>query len=266
MSSITDETAADRHAHWSDLRAHLRAEGAGNVPPHLLRDPDPDTSTRPDVPLIAYYTNVKQVSLGQHTPKDLITVLLTVLVAGLAFLHVDDVAGFGNQQWPWPTVVLVLIFFGIVVMLSWTVMLRPIVDAMTKAKGPLGLSCEELNLTLPDRGLHPHWRDVYSAACVRKPILWQTRFLCRSHVRVELNDGMSTRVHVDKNDCEPLAETMRALIVSHRTDTIAPSAGDTCSRSGFRLRHPVQCVETSRSRPLGRAGPARCGPENGQPD
>ena len=223
MSSITDETAADRHARWSDLRAHLRAEGVGNVPPHLLRDPDPNTLTRPGVPLLAYYVNIKQVSLGRHTPRDLITVLLTVMVVVLSLAHSNDVAIFGNQQWTWPAIVLILIFFVIVVVLGWIVMLQPIVDALTKAKGPLGLSCEELKLTLPGRGLHPPWRDVYSATCVRKPVLWQKRFLCRPYVCVELNDGMFTRLHVDKDDCEPLAETMRALIVSHRTDTAAPS-------------------------------------------
>ena len=85
------------------------------------------------------------------------------------------------------------------------------------------MSSEELNLTLPDRDLHPHWRDVYTATCVRKPVLGQTRFFCRTYVHVKLNDGLSARLHVDKDDCAPLAKTMRALIVGHRTDTTAPS-------------------------------------------
>ena len=223
MSSIADESAAERHVRWGELRAHLRTEGVANIPTGLLRDPDPNALTRPGVPLIAYYDDVKQVSLGQHTPKDLINIALPVIVAGLALLHVDDVAGFGNQQWRWPTVVLFLILSGIVVLLGWEFALRPLFNAMTTTRGPLGLSYEELNLTLPGQGLQTHWRDVYTATCVQKPILGQKRFLCRTYVQVELNDGLYARLHVDKDDCAPLAKTMRALIVGHRTDTTAPS-------------------------------------------
>ena len=194
-----------------------------NIPPGLLRNPVPNTPTRPGVPLIAYYADVKQVSLGQHTPKDLITVLLTVLVVFLSIVHHDDVTIMDNQQWTGPTIVLGVILLGVVMLLVWTAMLQPIANAMTRAKGPLGLSCEELNLTLPGQGLRTHWRDVYTATCVQKPVLWQKRFLCRAYVQVELNDGLSARLHVDKDDCAPLAKTMRALIVGHRTDTIAPS-------------------------------------------
>ena len=82
---------------------------------------------------------------------------------------------------------------------------------MTRAKGPLALSCEDLNLTLPGRGLQAHWRDVYTATSVQKPVLGQTRFFGRTYVQVELNDGLIAQLHVDKNDCAPLAKTMRAL-------------------------------------------------------
>lgn len=231
MSSIADESAAERHVRWSELRAHLRAEGAGNIPPGLLRNPVPNTPTRPEVPLIAYYANVKQVSLGPHTPKDLITVLLAVTGAfgGVGF-GVAGVAGLDNQQWmwldwPWPewTLALVLGLLGFGVgMLIGKFVLGPLFNTMTTTRGPLGLSCEELKLTLPGRGLHPHWRDVYTATCVRKPRSWRTGFRSRTYVRVELNDGLSS-LHVDRDDCAPLARTMRALIVAHRTHTTAPS-------------------------------------------
>ena len=180
MSSIADESAAERHVRWSELRAHLRAEGAGNIPPGLLRNPVPNKPTRPEVPLIAYYDNVKQVSLGRLTPKDLIKIVLYLTVAILALPHVADVADFGNQQWTWPDFVLDLILFGIVLLLVWELALRPLINAITTTRGPLGLSSEGLNLTLPDRDLHTRWRDVYTATCVRRPVLGQTRFFCRT--------------------------------------------------------------------------------------
>ncbi len=177
------------------------------------------------MPLIAYYDDIKQVSLNQHTLKDFITVLLAVIGAFVA-RPVGDVAGLDNQQWPWLewplVIVLVLIGIGVGILLGQFV-LGLIFNAMTTTRGTLGLSCEELNLTLPGRGLQTHWCDVYTATSVRKPVLGQTRFFCRTYVRVELNNGLSARLHVDKDDCAPLAKTMRALIVGHRTDTTAPS-------------------------------------------
>ena len=208
---------------WGALRAHLRAEGAGNIPPGLLRNPVPNTPTRPEVPLIAYYDDVKQMSLGRHTPMDLIKIVLYLTVAILALPHVADVVDFGNQQWTWPDFVLGPILFGIVLLLVWELALRPLINAITTTRGPLGLSSEELNLTLPDRDLHPHWRDVYTATCVRESRSWRTGFRSQSYVRVELNDGLSARLHVDRDDCAPLARTMRALIVAQRTHTPAPS-------------------------------------------
>ena len=85
MASIADESAAERHVRWGALRAHLRTEGVANIPPGLLRHPVPNTPTRSGVPLIAYYADVKQVSLGRHSPKDLIAVLLVVAIPILAF-------------------------------------------------------------------------------------------------------------------------------------------------------------------------------------
>ena len=139
---------------------------------------------------------------------------------------VGDVAGLDNRQWPWLewplVIVLVLIGIGVGILLGQFV-LELLFNAMTTTRGPLGLSCKELNLTLPGRGLQTHWRDVYTATSVRRPRSWQTGFRSQSYVRVELNDGLSARLHVDKDDCAPLAKTMRALIVGHRTDTTAPS-------------------------------------------
>jgi hypothetical protein len=203
---------------WSALRAHLRTEGVANIPLGLLRNSVPNTPTRPEVPLIAYYDDVKQVSLGRHSPKDLITVLLAVAVPILALAPAEGVP-IDFRQWSWQANVVVgLLLLGVVGLVLY-VALRLLRDAMTRAKGPLGLSCEELNLTLPGRGLQTHWRDVYTATCVRKPVLGQTRFFCRTYVRVELNESLSARLHVDKDDCAPLAKTMRALIVAHRTHT-----------------------------------------------
>ena len=75
------------------------------------------------------------------------------------------------RQWIWQANVVVGLLLLGVVELGLYIALRPLRDAMTRAKGPLGLSCEELNLTLPGRSLQAHWRDVYTATCVRKPVL-----------------------------------------------------------------------------------------------
>ena len=152
MSSIADESAAERHVRWGELRAHLRTEGVGNIPPGLLRDPVPNTPTRPGVPLIAYYDEVKQVSLGRHSPKDLITVLLAVAVPILALAPSEGVP-IDFRQWSWQANVVVGLLLLGVVGLGLYVALRPFINAITTTRGPLSLSCEELNLTLPDRDL-----------------------------------------------------------------------------------------------------------------
>ncbi len=170
MASIADESAAERHVRWGALRAHLRTEGVANIPPGLLRHPVPNTPTRSGVPLIAYYADVKQVALGRHSPKDLIAVLLAVAIPILAFAPAEGVP-IDFRQWTWQANVVVGLLLLGVVGLGLYIALRPLRDAMTRAKGPLGLSCEELNLTLPGRGLQAHWRDVYTATCVRKPVL-----------------------------------------------------------------------------------------------
>lgn len=166
MASIADESTAERHMRRGALRAHLRTEGVANIPPGLLRHPVPNTPTRPGVPLIAYYGDVKQVSLGRHSPN----VLLAVAIPILAFAPAEGVP-IDFRQWTWQANVVVGLLLLGVVGLGLYIALRPLRDAMTRAKGPLGLSCEELNLTLPGRGLQAHWRDVYTATCVRKPVL-----------------------------------------------------------------------------------------------
>ena len=60
----SEESTEQRLDRWQKLRDHLRDVGLSKDPPDgLLLEQEP--TTRPDVPLVAYYDKVKQVSFGK---------------------------------------------------------------------------------------------------------------------------------------------------------------------------------------------------------
>gem|GEM_PF-3885819 len=84
---------------------------------------------------------------------------------------------------------------------------------MMSRKEHLSLSLEELSMSLPDGYQHTQWRDLYSVIIVQGR---HWLILKRPRVRVELNDGLVARLHIPNEDCRPLADLMRNLIVFHR--------------------------------------------------
>ena len=197
---MIQETTKQRHERWRDLRDHLHSAGVNDIPPKLLQDPEPDT--RPDMQLVAYYAKIKQESLGKLTARDLLTIVLSMVATFWTISGIDNMLILDLQWWH----LLIPLIMGLAV---WQVL-----KMMAMYDGPLSLNVEELSLSLPDRNRHEQWCGVFSVSCVQKKFFWKNR----SCIRVELNDGVVIRLHVPEDDCDPLVEVMRDLIIYYRKD------------------------------------------------
>lgn len=202
------ESTLTRHERWRDLRDHLQAKGVKKVPLKLLQEPELDT--RPGMRLVAHYAEIKHVSLGKLTPCRWFAILLSITPLGGAV--------YGVVNWPLlaqQSFTVQLIVGGVVTgvgLLAFLWMARSILNGITTYKGPLRVTVAELSLSLPDRNRHVPWRDVYSVAHIPDKFRWKSQ----SRIRVELDDGVVATLHVPVDDCDPLVEVMRDLILCHR--------------------------------------------------
>ena len=255
----SEESTEQRLARWRKLRAHLRDYGLRRRPPNdLLLKAEP--TTRPEIPLVAYYDEIEQESLGNNTVVTLISVVLAVVVPVLSFAEVLDepvlrviealmrwgLKGFLNDVWqrlsqtlPMGIINVALnalvlavaaVVYTLAALLLWAVLknlLEHLIGLMVARRGSLTLTPEELSLALPDRHRHARWRDVYVPSVDhrrkwgRRRWPWLGKEPC---VRVELNDGVVVWLYVCADECEPLADLMRDFVVHHRGDHTAASA------------------------------------------
>ena len=218
----SEESTEQRLARWRELRDHLRDVGLSEVPPDDLLL-EPERTTRPDVPLVAYFKEIRQESLGKKTSTEILTAVLTV-VLGIRVLTGFD-QWFDNTEQPvtlgWLILTLAMLVFTYTVV-GWVL-------RKTRArKDALSLTLEELSMSLPDGNLHTRWTNVY-AVSVNEGRKWFSRqcpWIRRRQVpciKVELDDGMVIRIYQCAAECELLADLMRDFVVHHRGDhTAAP--------------------------------------------
>ena len=206
----SEETPEQRLARWRKLRDHLRHKGLDEAPPdNLLLKPEP--TTRPNVGLVAHYTEIDQESLGNSTAADLATVALAAVAVVFSFTT-------GMQG----SLVLFLVL-GAVLMRRITRLL----DLMVARKDSLNLTPEELSMSLPGRNRHTQWGAVYSTSVDQRrkrvsrrwPWVGVRKEPC---VRVELDDGVVAWLYVCADECEPLADLMTDFLL--------------CARNGGRTR------------------------------
>lgn len=219
------KTTKQRHERWGKLVEHLGAHGVKDVPDDLLLPAE--NTTRPGEPLVAYYNDVTQVSVGRMTAREWLTLILAIAAVFLVtedqreqVIWVIDPEPLAAQvtanggAWQFLALqILVLLAqlllpFLILVGFFW-LWIRPVMSR----REHLSLSLEELSMSLPDGYQHTQWRDLYSVFVVQRR---HWLILKRPSVRVELNDGLVARLLVPKEDCRPLAALMRTLIVCHQ--------------------------------------------------
>ena len=210
----SEETPEERLDRWQKLRDHLRDVGLSEAPPaDLLLKPEP--TTRPDVPLVAHYDKVKQESFGTSR-----LAVVGILVRLAAFASAWVLAWLSNieerQYIPLWLAVLSIVFL-------WMIgeeVIR-IVKSLVTREDELCLTLEELSLSLPDGRRHARWTDVYTVSVTKRgkrfnrqrPWIRKREALC---IRVELNDGMVARLHVDEIDRQPLADLMTDFVLCAR--------------------------------------------------
>lgn len=208
ISLPAQETTLAKHERWLALRDHLRAQGTKQVPLKLLQEPEP--ATRPGMRLVVHYAELKHESWGKLTPRDWVVVsqpiILLVLGAGYGVVNRQLIEQPLTVQLIGGGVLLVLILLNFI-WIGW-----PIFRHIVTRKGPLYMSVEELSLSLPNRNQHVPWCNVHSVAHLPNKFRWMNH----SHIRVELNDGVVATLHVPVDDCDPLVEVMRTLILCHR--------------------------------------------------
>lgn len=160
--------------------------------------------------LVAHYAELKHESWGKLTPRDWFSIsqpiILLVLGGGYGVVTWEFVQQSFTGQLLGGSVLLVLIVLNFI--LVGGTIFRHIVTR----KGPLYMTVEELSLSLPNRNQHVPWCDVHSVAHLPNKFRWMNH----SHIRVELNDGVVATLHVPVDDCDPLVEVMRTLILCHR--------------------------------------------------
>jgi len=248
-----EESTEQRLDRWRKLRDHLCHVGLSEDPPdHLLLEPEP--TTRPGVPLVAYYDEVEQESLGNNTAATLVSVVLAVVVPVLSFAAVLDepvlrvtealmrwgLEGFLNDVWqrlsqtlPMGIINVALnalvlavavVVYILAALLLWVVLKNPLghlIGLMVTRRGSLTLTPEELSLALPDRHRHARWRDVYAPSVDhrrkwgRRRWPWLEKEPC---VRVELNDGVVVWLYVFVDECQPLADLMTDFLLCARDE------------------------------------------------
>lgn len=210
-----DETTEQRLKRWRKLRGHLRDVGLDEDPPaDLLLEPEP--TTRPKVPLVAHYDEIKQESFGTSR-----LAVVGVLVRLAAFASVWVLGWFADiegQSIPLWSAVL-----GVVLLWVFVEMVLRAGNAMVVRKDELCLTLEELSLSLPDGRRHARWTDIYAVSVTKRgkwfnkqrPWVRKRKAPC---VRVELNDGVVARLHMDEVDRQPLADLMTDFLLCARND------------------------------------------------
>ena len=212
-NTVEAETPAERRDRWQLLTANLQTNGLQDVPDNLLLAPL--ETTRTGVPLVAHYDKVNQVSKGRTTPKEFVLLVIAILSLNLVTADPEGMKFWLLDSGHWAAQLLLILAQFLLAVLVVAIVIWWFIKPLFSQTGPLSLSLDELNLSLPDGNRHPQWKGVYSASVDEdeKPH-WLIRK--RARVRVELNDGLVAWLHVPRDDCKPLADLMQALIVCHR--------------------------------------------------
>ncbi len=217
----SEEITKQRHDRWQRLRVHLRDFGLNEAPPadDLL---EPESTTRPNVRLVAYYDEIKQESRGKTTAighMGLVVALhMSFMALFISLAQVDQLYNNPSDEW-FRNPLLVVTIGSLLTLAAVSFMLRQ----SRVFQGSLCLTLKELSLSLPDGHRHARWTDVYAVLATKR-----IRFRQAPCIRVELDDGVVAWLYVAEIDCKPLANLMRDFLLCARN-----GGGPLCERAAM---------------------------------
>ncbi len=246
----SEESTGQRLDRWQKLRDHLRDFGLSEAPPDdLLLEPEP--TTRPGVPLVAYYDEVMQKSPGASRLAGVGTLaaFAAFALAGLGLINnvpVEELSRFVNVvvqlffvPLPWLPPFIEVALVGLAWLLAgiFSNMARRVFKRLVVREDRLCLTLEELSLSLPDGRWHARWTDGY-AVSVDQERKWFSRqwpWVGRKEpcIWVELDDGVEVWLYLCAAECQPLADLMTDFLLCARNGgrplcerAAAPEAAD----------------------------------------
>ena len=193
------------------LLHHLQTKSLANVPADLLLDPLP--RTRPNIRLVAYCGNVRQVLIGALLrPREFLKLAsIPLLVWGirvvdeLAAWLVRGIAAPGLEAVAQQLLVVVFWFIAGATLMLVALGLR---GRISSSREPLFLDLNELShYTLTRSEQKTPWRDVYTSDAFR--LNWVG-------VKFEHGDYLAFRLRDGNRDV--LAQIMRELVRHHHPD------------------------------------------------
>ena len=196
------ETAEEARGRWCRLYTHLCDHGLKKVPDDCLEKPK--KHTRPGRQLVAYFPRVKHKPVGQTA--EFLTRPLTVALFSLLWGLFTNIQAMRNFNLISIGDIFAILFYvmvtaALVIYFTWLRL------KLHSVNDPFYLDLKELSLGLPTGSRHVQWKDVYSVSSdPNKP----------DQLRVELQDGMTTLVHLKAQDRKLLEKIMVKLIRIHQ--------------------------------------------------